>query len=91
MEKEKKQKKSGIIKKNKEDKSVKDVNHKWASTNVKKRHLKKAGVAQKNIFSRADTTEKLLLIVTSVSKKIRDIGKDDINEKQENINGRGSS
>jgi hypothetical protein len=87
MEKEEKQKKSAIIKPKKKDKSIKDVNHKWADTNVKKRHLKKAGVARKNIFNSVDTTEKLLLIVTSVVKKIRDIGKDDIDGKQENTNG----
>ena len=87
VKKGKKRKKSGIIKKKKKDKSVKDVNYKWQNTNVTKKHLKKAGVAHKNIFNSADTTAKLLLIVASVSKKIREIGKDDIDEKQENNNG----
>lgn len=66
-----------------QDKSMKDLNHKWKDTNVKKRHLKKSGNANKNIFSRPDTTKKLFLIVCGVAKKIRDIGK----EYDENDNG----
>lgn len=74
------------MKTKKEDKSTKDVSYKWQNTNVKKRHLKKAGNAHKNIFNSANANNELLSIVTSVAKKIRDIGKKDIDEEPENHN-----
>lgn len=75
---------SGIMMKKKnqatQDKDTKDINHNWQNTTVLKKHLKKAGSAHRNIFSSPNTTEKLLLIVSSVAKTIRDIGKEDEND-----------